>query len=272
MTVLGECPPTGALKVGDPWFQNGKQHQTVGVGPKLRYKAEYETLCRIQDVDIRGCSALSEAVCSDGGYQTARSIFAINGPRAGQLISTVLYCGNEPDLSVPGAENDIARVSSEEFQRLPIAASEIASQPDGFSLRNGHAHMYATSETQDFNISLSDQDVRVKAIPMSYVWTYGDGTSRTLDFPGEPRPNHSFEDETPSSHVYQETGDFTVGMSTRFRGEYSTEGGPWTPIPGVATVPSESMVMSVWKTKKLLVSTDCVSNPSGPGCDSPFGD
>ncbi|GAA4376374.1 hypothetical protein GCM10023166_27870 [Paeniglutamicibacter cryotolerans] len=110
----------------------------------------------------------------------------------------------------------------------------------------------------------------MKAIPMSYVWAYGDGTSRTLDFPGEPRPNHSFEDETPSSHVYQETGDFTVGMSTRFRGEYSTEGGPWTPIPGVATVPSESMVMSVWRTKKLLVSTNCISNPRGPGCNSPF--
>ncbi|MBB2996858.1 hypothetical protein [Paeniglutamicibacter cryotolerans] len=194
----------------------------------------------------------------------------MNGPRSGQLISTRLYCSSEPGFEIPGVENDIAKVSSDDFRRLPIAASAIASQPDGFSLRNGHAHMYASSEIQDFNITLFDQDVRVKAIPMSYVWAYGDGTSRTLDFPGEPRPNHSFEDETPSSHVYQETGDFTVGMSTRFRGEYSTEGGPWTPIPGVATVPSESMVMSVWRTKKLLVSTNCISNPRGPGCNSPF--
>jgi hypothetical protein len=173
-------------------------------------------------------------------------------------------------MEIPGAENDIARVSLEQFRALSIVASSIISQPENFSLRNGHAHLYAQSEPQDFNITLFDQDIRVRAIPVSYLWTYGDGTSRTLAFPGGPVAERGFDEATSTSHVYQDTGDFRVGLTTRFRGEYSTEGGPWTPIPGVANVPSEQVTMSVWRTKKILVAENCTQNSDAPGCNSLF--
>lgn len=175
-------------------------------------------------------------------------------------------------MEIPDAENDIARVSVEQFRELPIVASSIVSQPENFSLRNGHAHMYAESEPQNFNITIFDQDVRVRAIPVSYLWTYGDGTSRTLSFPGGPVAERGFDEPTSTSHVYKDTGDFGVGLTTRFRGEYSTEGGPWTPIAGVANVPSESITMSVWRTKKILVAENCNQGPSAPGCGSLFDD
>ena len=156
------------------------------------------------------------------------------------------------------------------FDELPILASTIISQPENFSLRNGHAHLYADSENQNFDIVIFDQDVRVRAIPTSYSWSYGDGSSRTVEFPGEPQANRGFDAPTSTSHVYKETGDFGVGLTTRFRGEYSTEGGPWTPIPGVANVPSTSVTMSVWRTKKVLVAENCQATPDGPGCASIF--
>ncbi len=141
--------------------------------------------------------------------------------------------------TIPGAEQRHCESDSRTiFDELPILASTIISQPENFSLRNGHAHLYADSENQNFDIVIFDQDVRVRAIPTSYSWSYGDGSSRTLDFPGEPQANRGFDAPTSTSHVYKETGDFGVGLTTRFRGEYSTEGGPWTPIPGVANVPS----------------------------------
>ena len=83
-------------------------------------------------------------------------------------------------------------------------------------------------------------------------------------------PDHTFDQPTDTSHVYKETGDFTIQLNTAYRGEYSVDGGPWMPIPGTATVPSEPMPMSVWRTKKLLVDQDCADNPGGPACDSPF--
>ena len=149
-------------------------------------------------------------------------------------------------------------------------ASTIVSQPESFSLRNGHAHMYALSESQNFNIELFDQNVRVRAIPVSYAWSYGDGATRSFSFPGQPMAQRGFDEPTTTSHVYTDTGDFAVGLSTRFRGEYSTEGGPWTPIPGVANVPSEQITMSVWRTKKILVAENCTEGARTPGCASLF--
>ncbi|PQZ87362.1 hypothetical protein CQ018_18105 [Arthrobacter sp. MYb227] len=175
-----------------------------------------------------------------------------------------------PPLTVPGAAQDIAKVTPERFSELPILASKIISQPENFSLRNGNAHLFADSATQNFNIVIFDQDVRVRAIPIAYAWNYGDGALRTLNFPGTAVPDHSFDEATSTSHVYKETGDYGVGLSTRYRGEYSTEGGPWTPIPGVANVPSAPITMSVWRTKKVLVADDCGTKPSGPGCASIF--
>ncbi|MFL4474566.1 hypothetical protein ACIPVK_11265 [Paeniglutamicibacter sp. MACA_103] len=186
------------------------------------------------------------------------------------MISTTQFCRFEPPTSIPGAEGDIAKVTLQDFRRLKILASVIISQPESFSLRNGHAHMYAKSKTQNFNVTIFDQNVRIRAIPVSYDWTYGDGTSRSLSFPGTHASNRGFDVPTTTSHVYKETGDFGVGLSTRFRGEFSTEGGPWTPIPGFANVPSEQVTMSVWRTKKILVAENCNQESSAPGCTSPF--
>lgn len=249
--------------------QHGKS-KTVSSGPKLRYNVEYFSECTPDLTVIRSCDAIADPTCPDGGYRTVRTIRAVNGPRIGQVVAMTQYCQIEPPTTIPGVAEDIARVTLADFRRLPILASTIISQPENFSLRNGHANLYAESKNQSFNIVIFDQDVRVRAIPTSYSWSYGDGTSRIMDFPGEPQANRGFDAPTSTSHVYKETGDFSVGLTTRFRGEYSTEGGPWTPIPGIANVPSASVTLSVWRTKKVLVAENCQSTPDGPGCASIF--
>lgn len=246
--------------------------RTISNGPKIRYEVTYYQECSPAMTLIRVCVANTDPSCPDGSYTLTRLIKALNGPRVGRVLSMRQYCTVEPTIEVPGAEEDIARVTPEQFRRMPISASTIFSQPESFSLRNGHAHMYAESKTQNFNIELFDQAVRVRAIPVTYVWSYGDGTTRSLNFPGAPMAQRGFDEPTSTSHVYKDTGDFGVGLTTRFRGEYSTEGGPWTPIPGVANVPSQPITMSVWRTKKILVADNCNQGTSAPGCDSLFED
>ena len=269
MTIEVTCPPKNVENSSNFAHLPGKS-KTVSNGPKLRYDVEYFSECTPDLTLARGCNAISDPTCPGGGYRIVRTIRAVNGPRAGQVVSVTQYCQVEPPTTIPGAEDDIAKVGLSDFRRLPILASSIVSQPENFSLRNGHAHLYAESEPQNFNITLFDQDIRVRAIPVSFLWTYGDGTSRTLSFPGGPVAKRGFDEPTNTSHVYQDTGDFKVGLTTRFRGEYSTEGGPWTPIPGVANVPSEQVTMSVWRTKKILVAENCNRNPDAPGCASLF--
>ncbi|MDN6201756.1 MAG: hypothetical protein L0I99_06110, partial [Micrococcaceae bacterium] len=128
----------------------------------------------------------------------------------------------------------------------------------------------ALPNPQTFNVEIFDEPVRVRAIPQTYLWNYGDGHSRKLQKPGKPMPGHTFDQPTDTSHVYTKTGDYSIQLNTAYRGEYSVDGGPWMPIPGTATVPSDPMPMSVWRTKKLLVDEDCAENPGGPACDSPF--
>lgn len=257
---------------GNRGTENRSKSKTLSHGPKLKYSVRYYSECTPDMSTTLGCDAIAESTCPDGGWRTFRVIRALNGPRSGQVISVSPYCSNEPAMEVPGADDDIAKVSLEQFRELQILASSIFSQPEGFSLRNGHAHMYAESKRQNFNITLVDQEIRVRAIPVSYVWAYGDGTSRSLNFSGGPVDERGFDEATATSHVYEETGDFGVGLTTRFRGEYSTEGGPWTPIPGVANVPSEPITMSVWRTKKILVAENCSQGSSAPGCVSLFDD
>jgi hypothetical protein len=272
-THEGKCGAGG--KVNRPpssFFQDSSKSKQIGYGPKLKYRVEYFRQCEPALMRALGCDANPDPPCADGTYPLLRLIYAINGPRKGQLVATNSYCSVEPKVDIPGAESDVAKVTPERFRELPILASAIISQPESFSLRNGHAHLYAKSKSQNFNVTIFDQDVRIRAIPISYGWSYGDGTSKRLSFPGLPMAQRGFDVPTTTSHVYKETGDFGVGLSTRFRGEYSTEGGPWTPIPGVANVPSESITMSVWRTKKILVAENCNQGSSGPGCTSLFSD
>jgi hypothetical protein len=269
IVIRVKCPKTEDFS-GNGSVENRSKSKTVSHGPKLRYSVRYYSECT-PDMSMRlGCDAIAEPTCEDGGWQTIRVVSAVNGPRAGRVISLSTYCSLEPPMDIPGAEQDVARVTPEQFRKLSILASTIVSQPESFSLRNGHAHMYALSESQNFAVTIFDQNVRVRAIPVTFLWAYGDGVNRSFSFPGQPMAQRGFDEPTTTSHVYTETGDFAVGLTTRFRGEYSTEGGPWTPIPGVANVPSEQITMSVWRTKKILVAENCNEGARTPGCASLF--
>lgn len=240
-------------------------------------------MCEMVNAGGGNCITFDEEVCPTGNPLITRTITTTSG----NLVTKDSYCTREPAPDLPAGSSDDAgsiqtaiqaaikeqrkiEVTPDRFQSFPILSSKLFSQPNGFSLRNGHAHLYATPNPQTFNVEIFDEPVRVRAIPQSYLWNYGDGHSRKLQKPGKPMPNHTFDQPTDTSHVYEETGDFTIQLSTAYRGEYSVDGGPWMPIPGTASVPSAPMPMSVWRTKKLLVDQDCAKNPGGPVCDSPF--
>ncbi|MGP5725169.1 hypothetical protein ACTXOR_05200 [Arthrobacter rhombi] len=260
----------------------GQQNAEEFSGP-TKLKVTYKTSCN-QVLSTRdSCITFSEAPCPEGAPLTQRTVETLKG----KVIAQDSYCSDQSEPAVTAENGDDAgdvqtaiqaaikeqrkiEVTPDRFQSFPILSSKVFSQPNGFSLRNGHAHMYATPNPQTFNVEIFDEPVRVRAIPQSYLWNYGDGHSRKLQKPGKPMPNHTFDQPTDTSHVYEETGDFTIQLSTAYRGEYSVDGGPWMPIPGTASVPSDPMPMSVWRTKKLLVDQDCANNPGGPACDSPF--
>ncbi|MFR0637849.1 hypothetical protein RF641_07670 [Arthrobacter sp. LS16] len=247
------CDETKMIQI-DEWHIESPENKYKPIdGP--RYKIRDYDPCVLGRQEILGCDANPDLPqCDDGSYPISRQIFDLDG----NLLRDLSYCpGDPPAIRIP--DDQIIKeiiISPNKFRTFPIKASKLSSDPNGFTLRNGNTHFWASHDSQEFNSNLSGADVKIRAIPVQWNWNYGDGTTRKLHSSGQPSPEHTLHDETPTSHIFEETGKFSVGVTTLYRGEFSVDGGPWQSIPGQAAVPSTPITMDVWRTKKELIANE----------------
>ncbi|MEO5993758.1 MAG: hypothetical protein ABIP92_09455 [Arthrobacter sp.] len=161
----------------------------------------------------------------------------------------------------------IAAMMQAEFQKLPIAPASVTAQPSPHTLRGAETNFFANATEQQFDITILGQKVHVFAKPVQYTWGYGDGTSLGPQLAaGGPLPQDRWGEKTATSHVYPETGDFSVVLTTHFQGTYSVNGGPPLPIPGQGQFSSLPQTISVWRSITRNYADDCLRNPLGQGC------
>ncbi|WP_418907349.1 PKD domain-containing protein [Glutamicibacter endophyticus] len=226
---------------------------------KQKYRVKIDDTCPIGLEAPSGCDSNPDAVlCDDGSRPRLRLIYLLGGPRDGQLLSTDTLCPNEPVplLDIPNDQVIVEEkivVSPAEFRKFPIKSFSVHSDPDGVSLIRAYTHFWAEGGTQEFHTVMSGKNVDVRAIPVEWLWDYGDGTTARFSDPGGPVGDRSLSEATPTSHQFQDTGLFQVKVTTMYRGEFRVENGPWEPIPGQAAVPSDQSPMDIWRTKKQLV-------------------
>lgn len=229
---------------------------------KPEYKVRDSDICVPGRETVNGCTSNTDQFrCNDESYPIVRQLISTEKGKSGEVLQQFSLCPEDPPNTInPKSDESPEKrrvvITPERFRNYPILASNIKSSPQNFSLRNGFTHFWASENKQTFTSNLSGHSVRIRAIPVQWIWNYGDGTNRRFDFPGEAVPNHTLHDETSTSHVYEETGKFKVVVTTLYRGEFSVDGGPWERIPGQASVPSDPVVMDVWRTKKELIATD----------------
>ncbi|MGO2621228.1 hypothetical protein ACTXJR_10805 [Glutamicibacter ardleyensis] len=251
-----KCKTEDEDSIKVPFYEKPDQ---IKQQPLHRYEVKYQDYCSIGLEQFRGCNQNPDAVlCTDGSSPYSRIITFVEGPRKGETIITHGLCPNN-ETPLDDLDGEVIQriiITPRDFRSFPILESKLISTPQKFSLRNGHTHFWAEGDTQTFETVINDTSVTLRAIPDGWNWKYGDGTTRKLDFPGEPAPNHTLRDETPTSHSYKETGTYSVGLTTLFRGEFSVDGGPWQSIPGQAAVPSDPIEIDVWRTKKELIARD----------------
>jgi hypothetical protein len=141
-------------------------------------------------------------------------------------------------------------------------------EPDGWAVAGLDTNFYAITGSHVVNGTLLGRPAAVRFTPTSYRWAYGDGTSATKRTPGgtwEALGIAEFE-PTPTSHVYERVGDYTITLDIVFAAEYRFDGGPWRPVIGTITLPANDLQIRVGTAKTVLVEHDCLANPSGPGC------
>jgi hypothetical protein len=176
---------------------------------------------------------------------------------------TCLYFDSKPEDVLP----QIAAMIQTEFQKLPVAAGTVTAQPSPHTLRGAETNFFAASAEQQFDLTLLAQNVHVTVKPVRYTWNYGDGTSRgPQTAAGGPLPEDRWGERTLTSHVYTQTGDFSVALTTHFQGTYSVNGGPPLPIPAEGQFSSPPQQVSVWRSITRNYADTCLQNPQGQGC------
>lgn len=163
------------------------------------------------------------------------------------------------------------------FSSLPIDGGQVRFEPElqGFGYVNRHTNVFVDTQPQVFTATLLGIEVEVRAIPTQYQFDYGDGTVATFNDPGGPisgTPSNNAETladtETPTSHAYQETGVYSVDVSTTFGGEYRLPGGEWTAIEGTAQIAASPGQADIWQISHRHVAEGC-EDPDHWGCSGP---
>ena len=108
----------------------------------------------------------------------------------------------------------------------------------------------------------------VRFSPVAFHWDYGDGTTRTTTVAGASwdRLGVAEFDPTATSHVYADTGQYTVSVTVDVAAEYTYQGSEWVGIEGTIPVASVPLTGRAVHVDTVLVDQDCTADPTGPGC------
>jgi hypothetical protein len=134
-----------------------------------------------------------------------------------------------------------------EVERMGLPSLEVQIQPSDRTLVNFETNFYAEPEAFEREVTLLGQDVDVRADPVAYDWTYGDGATEQTESPGAPYPDlqvtHSYED-----------ADVTVrpSVAVTYEAEFRVGDGDWEPIPETVTISGPPVELEVVEATPVL--------------------
>ncbi|MFI7481346.1 hypothetical protein ACH9EU_02905 [Kocuria sp. M1R5S2] len=262
----------------DPEFQKALRQYLADQGIDRPYSPESIARSREQTFGLQNpCTnrtgerletCLAERVCTtdDGGTGVYMNVVVnqgtdINTPWGEPMcVSTAEAEAGEEVIELP-------TFTLQDFRTLNVSPAAGVVQPAPDTLRGLNTNVYAEAVPQQFATELGGFPVQVRAVPVQYLWDYGDGsTLGPTELTGTPLEPGAWDVPTDTSHVYTETGDYAVVLTTFFYGEYSVAGGPWLPVAGLNDVVSEPVPISVWRSTVRNYADNCLENPQGAGC------
>ena len=160
-------------------------------------------------------------------------------------------------------------LTTHDFDTFPITAATPHQERAPHTLKNYNTNFWADPNPQEFTRTINGQNVVLRATPVSYTFTYGDGSVLgPIPYPGYQLGADVWDQPTDTSHQYAEPGDYHFTLTTTYRGEYSVEGGPWQVIDGTVSRTSDPQLVRVWRTKVGLVADDCAAGADTWGCST----
>jgi len=189
-----------------------------------------------------------------------------NGPRFRDGLSCLLHTRNDP--SCLPTEPGIGPITIRDIASFIPTPGRQQMQPDGWTVAGLDTNFYAITQQHVVPGALLGRPADVRFTPTAFHWDYGDGTAATKPTKGGTWEALGLDEfaPTPTSHVYEQLGDYTITLSITFSAEYRFDGSAWRAVVGNLTLPANDLHLRVGTAKTVLVEHDCLANPSGPGC------
>lgn len=176
----------------------------------------------------------------------------------------------EPDPDEPATADPIVipAVTLSDVASFAPATPPLAAEPGTITVRGMPTNFVARMGEHTVDGELFGFPVTVHFAPHSYLFDYGDGTTRVTTTGGERWEDLGLPQfsATETSHAYGERGTFTATISARYTASVSFFGNPWIPVDGLVTIASAGQSLDVLEVRTALVDKTCTENPAGPGC------
>lgn len=131
----------------------------------------------------------------------------------------------------------------------------IGFEPNGWSVPTLSTNMIAGASRHTVRGELLGWPVHVRFQPVSYHWSFGDGSSRTVSVRGDSWSSRNAPQfaATPTSHRYLRPGNYRVDLVVDYRVEFRFEGDEFGDIDGYVSARAPSRNMEVLSVSPLLV-------------------
>ncbi|WIM17180.1 hypothetical protein [Microbacterium sp. zg-B96] len=184
------------------------------------------------------------------------------GPAPDEQCNPVVGCrGNYRVWTIP--EVTLADIAS-----FTPARPSFTGEPDGVAVVGMPANFVAAATEQHIAGELFGYAVVVHFTPASYVFRYGDGSSRTSPTGGASWPSlgQAQFTATPTSHAYAARGTYRASVTVRYSAWVEFDTGARRDVPGFVEATTEGYGMRVVEVHTALVDRTCLEDPTGPGC------
>ncbi|RNE59043.1 hypothetical protein EEJ31_11585 [Cryobacterium tepidiphilum] len=141
-------------------------------------------------------------------------------------------------------------------------------EPEGWAVVGLPVNLVAEASAHTRSGMLLGYEAQVRFTPVRFEWDYGDGTQRSTSTGGATWADLGLPEfsETPTSHVFDSRGTWTVSVTVEYAADYRFADEPWQRIGGTLAVSSTPLTAVSLDARTVLVGGDCVSAPGGPGC------
>ncbi|KQZ22383.1 hypothetical protein ASD43_16100 [Microbacterium sp. Root553] len=177
------------------------------------------------------------------------------------------------ELPTPGAPETapqapgIPAITISDLVQFAPEPTRTVAEPGNVGIAGLPTNFVAAAEVHIRDGELLGMPLRVRFTPAGYDYTYGDGSTATLDAAGqtwEALGQAQFT-PTPTSHTYRAPGIYPAAVDVRYTAEVHLGGG-WQQITGELTSRGRAQNIRVLSARTALVAHTCLERPAAAGC------